>query len=123
MLTTTPHLLGRIREVRGDVPSPAGVVDQDVEPAEPVDRGGDHRRQVVVGTHVDRHELRRVTDQLRGAGAVRLVDVGDHDGAALCAEPSGECTSDPHRSSRDDRDLPRRLHPPMLIPATDVLSM
>lgn len=72
--------------------------------------------------HVDRHELRRRTDQLGGVGAVRLVDIGDHDRAPLHAEPSGERGPDPHRRSGDDRDLPRQLHPYMPDRATDTIG-
>jgi hypothetical protein len=105
------------------VPSSARVVNQDLQAAEPVDRGGGHRRQAFVGTHVDRHEHRRVSDQLCSAGTVHDVDVGNHDGTALRAEPSGERAPDPHRCSRDDRDLPRQLHPPMLSPTNDSLDL
>jgi hypothetical protein len=106
--------------VRADVPAAPSVVHQDVEAAEPVDRRRDHRREVLVGSHVDRHERGGGTDQLRGPRAVLRVDVGDHDGAALRAEPSGERAADAHRRSRHDRDLPRQLHAPMVRPTTDI---
>jgi hypothetical protein len=108
--------------VRADVPAAPGVVDQNVEAPEPVDRRGDHRLQVLVRPHVDRDERRRGTDQLGGARAVRRVDVCDHHGTTLRTEPSGERAADAHRCSRDDRDLPRQLHRPMLNPASDIIG-
>jgi hypothetical protein len=87
----------------------AGVVDQDVERAPPVDRGLDGRFDLGALGHV--HALGgRFTagrdDPLGGLGGGALVDVDAQDAAALLAEPLGDGAPDAVAGPGDEAGLP-----------------
>ena len=71
----------------------AGVVDQDVQAAVPVERLVDHPLHVLL-----------VRD-IRADAALGRVQVGDHDRRGLGREPLGDRRSDPLRAAGDERDL------------------
>ena len=95
-----------------EVPHDRGVVDEDVDAAERVDRGARHglrRREI---PHVDGHAdhagavgLQRVG----GLGGGALVDVGEHHGGAGFAECTPVGHADAAGTTGDDGDLPGQV--------------
>ena len=90
-----------------DVVVQRGVVDEDVDGAERLDRPVDARlrgRLVGdVGLHEQRVALAR--ERLHGRGGALLVDLGDHDLGALVEEPLRVREADALSRTGDDRDL------------------
>ena len=101
-----PVLLGHLEEqvVAGD----AGVVDQDVDPAELVDdalhrglRGGGVDD---VAADADRAGTVGEVEAARGVGGGGLVEVEDRDRGALAGEALGDAEADASGCSGDDGD-------------------
>jgi hypothetical protein len=98
----------------------AGVVDQDVEPAEGADRPLDEALHVAVDGHVRLVEFGRAAggDDLVGdARAAGPVDVVDDEVRALLGETLGDALAEARSGAGDDRDLGLESHvlvsPPM----------
>jgi hypothetical protein len=84
-----------------------GVVDEDVQAAEPVDRGLHHRLHVGgcadVGADRQRAAGARHVEPLGQAGGLAEIEVSDHDGRSGLVESLGDPAADAHRAAGDDR--------------------
>ncbi len=108
-----PH--GRIHVGREPVPAGpghAGVVVQDVQPAEVFDGGRDHR--LAVGRHADVGVLRdgvgaALLQGLDGRGSTVVVDIGHHDLRARCGERDRTVAAQSGSGPGDDRDFPAEI--------------
>jgi hypothetical protein len=87
----------------------ARVVDEDVQAAEAVDGGGDHRVGVLPAADVrplDQGTAGAASVQSLGDGAAGLdIEVCDQNGGARLVEAFGDAASDAHRAAGHDRDL------------------
>ncbi len=81
-----------------------GVVDEDVELREPLDRGREQAVAVVARRDVAAHGERGVERRGHRLGGV-AVDVGDDDARALGGVALGDRAADPAGAAGDDRDL------------------
>jgi hypothetical protein len=106
------RLLRRLEDVGPHLRPDAGVVDQQVEPAEGVVDVGD--QPLPVGRHRDvglRHVAAHPEFGQGGAdlsGRVRVTHVVDHDVVAGAAQRQRHPASDAPRRPGDQRDRPRR---------------
>ena len=84
-----------------------GVVDHDVQAAEPLDRGGHQRVDLVALRHVAAHGERDVvTAELLGRRLGRAeVQIAEHHPRALGDEPLRDREAQSLRTARDDRRL------------------
>ena len=91
----------------------AGVVHQQVDLAERIERGVGKRCDRIAVGHVDRERDRRLTRGVRRLLRAHFVDVGRDDAHALSDETVDERTADAARGTRHDRDLAFELldHP------------
>ena len=108
---SSQRLVGQVDD-RGVVAGPAGVVDHDVDPAEPLDRGVDDPLAVRALLGVAGDEHRRVAGvhlAQRLAALVLAAAVDDHL-RPLAHEGLGDRSTDPTGSPRDGRDLSLQLH-------------
>ena len=84
----------------------AGVVDQHVEAAEPLDGGGDDRVDVVGLADVGGHERPRCGRPQTGS-VLGLVAAADHDVGAGVEEPLGDPAARRRGAAGDDHDACR----------------
>ena len=109
------HIGPLIRRHRCDVGEHAdtGVVDQDVQSAEPRNRGGNRAFDSVVRSNVGLQRLDGTGsgrfDRGRGRGQLSSTPARDGDMHALGDEGAGNRQSDAARSAGDDRDLAGQL--------------
>ena len=106
----------RLEPIEGDEASRAGVVEEDVEPAEPLDCGLDHRPHLGPFGHVGPQELGTPTagaDRGRRLRAGRTIHVGEEHGGPLGGEARCRRPTDPVRRAGDDRSSPGEPHQPI----------
>ena len=103
-----PLLEGGVGKVRRNVPTAAGVVDQDARP-----RGLDELGDLTGVGHVDAHEPRSplAGGQARGFLAGGFIEVGDHDLGAGLRERERDRPARAHGSARYHGDTIANLHP------------
>ena len=92
----------------------AGVVDQDVEPAEAAHRGVDRCLPVGFARHVEAHEKRFAdggADVALERPAFRLQDVADDNPRPLPREEARLDGAHPPGATADQRDLSGQPHP------------
>jgi len=104
---TVAPLLVTVEEMtqRADV---TGIVDQDVDRAEPIQRGIHHAIHISRLTDISRHRQRlpTVAGDLRGGLGGRLaIDIGDHHVGALRGIAMGDRITDPLSTASHDRNL------------------
>ncbi len=96
------HLVARVGAV-----ADAGIVEQDVEPAEATFRLGHHLRDVVFARDVDAHA--QAADLAGGRGGAVPVDVGDDDLGAVGREQLRRRLALAGGAAGDDGDLARKI--------------
>jgi hypothetical protein len=83
----------------------AGVVVQDVEPAEMAGRGLDGARDAVGIGDIGRDRDRAIAGEMRALLARRRIDLGDRDAGALAGEQDRGGAADPGARAGDQRHL------------------
>ena len=110
-----PLLVGHVLD--GAVPGEAGVVDDDVEAAEGLDRGADEAVAEIRRGHVagaDRGRAAEVSDGGGGLLGGSGVEVVDHDAGALARQLERDGPADAPARPRHDGDFPVQLgHDPL----------
>ncbi len=88
----------------------AGVVDEDVEAAESLHAGRDHRVHVVLDRYIAGERNGRFADAGGHAGGTLRVAVGDHHFRTLAREGFGDAASEAGCRARDDGDFAVEPH-------------
>ena len=83
----------------------AGIVEQAIEPAEPLGGGVDRAFDVSFNAHVALNETRRSTDAFGDGAAGVLIAPGEDDFRTFFDEQLDRCLADAAGAARNDRDL------------------
>ncbi len=88
----------------------AGAIDESLQAAEAVDRGGDRRLAARLIGHVGLHEAHGAAKFRCQRGAHLRVDIGQHDVATTGDDHSGRRGAQAGRSARDDERAVLQIH-------------
>ena len=89
---------------------------EDVEPAETIDRGIDHRFDGCRVGCVELHGKRGIAQRFRSRSCAILEQVGDDDPAALIHYPAGDGRTDAAAAASDNGDLAFEPAHPVILP-------